>query len=99
MEEALPGDVLDRLARDFGNPADAVAALLLARRRIGSVDFLGNRLVRCILHAARGDEQRIQRLLDVARQDYRDVIMAGEYDHAMRQVRDLRASFLIDKPE
>ena len=96
VEEPLPPDVLERLTRDFGDGADAVAALLQARRQIGSADFLGDRLVRCIIHAAAADAQRVQPLLDLERQDYRDVIVAGEYDRAVHQVRDLRASFLIE---
>lgn len=99
MEEPLPVDVLDRLTRDFGDRADAVAARLLARRRIGSTEFLSDRLARCIVHAAFGDEQRVQQLLELARDDDRDVIVAGEYDGAMRQVKDLRVSFVIDSPE
>ena len=99
MEEPLPLDVLDRLTRDFGDRADAMAALLIACRRIGSPEFLGDREVRCIVHAASGDEQRVQHLLDLGRRDFRDVIVAGEYDGAMRRVRDLSYSFLIDSPE
>lgn len=99
MEEPLPFDVLGRLSCDFGERADAVLARLLARRQIASADFLGDRLVRCIVHAACGDEQRVQQLLDLARMDYRDVIVAGEYDRAGQQVRDLRATFLLDTPE
>ena len=97
--EPLPLDVLDRLTRDFGERADAVAGLLLAHRRIGSADFVDDRLVRCIIHVAEADEQRAQQLLDLAVQDYREAIVAGEYDGAMRRVKDLRASFLIDDPE
>jgi hypothetical protein len=55
--------------------------------------------VRCILYAARGDEQRVELLSDLNQQEYRDVILAGEYDENMRPIRDLRASFLIDSPE
>jgi hypothetical protein len=99
VDEPLALDVLERLTRDFGDRADAVATLLLAHRRIGSTDLLGDRLVRCIVQAAGADEERIEQLLDLARQDYRDVIVAGEYDGGMRQVRDLRASFLVDNPE
>jgi hypothetical protein len=87
------------MASDFGHRAEAVAALLLARRRISSADFVGDRLVRCIVHAASGSEDRVRQLLELERQDYRDVIVAGEYDAVMRQVRDLRTSFLIDSPE
>jgi hypothetical protein len=99
MEQRLSRDGLDRLTRDFGDRADPVAALLVFPRRSGGEDFLDDHLVRCIVHAASGDEQRVEKLLDLARQDYRDVILAGEYDDAMRQVRDLRDTFLIDDPE
>jgi hypothetical protein len=99
MNNPLPLDVMDRLNTDFGDRADAVAALLLAGRQIGSADCIGDRLVRCIVCAARGDESKVQHLIELTRQDYRDVIIAGEYDEAMRQIRDLSVSFLIDSPE
>ena len=99
MQEPLPLDVLDRLNRDFGDHAAAVAALLLASRENGSEEFLCDRLARCIVHAAGADEQRIQQLIDMERRDYRDVILAGEYDAAGSQVRDLHSSFLIDSEE
>ena len=98
VKEPLPLDVLDRLTSDFRDRADAVAEVLLTRRRIGSEDFLGDRLLRCVVHAACGEEQRVLQLLDLARREYRDVIMAAEYD-GLRQIRDLRASFVIDCPE
>jgi hypothetical protein len=41
----------------------------------------------------------VAQLLDIANQDYRDVIVAGEYDAAMNHVSDLRVSFLIDGAE
>ena len=44
--EPLPVDVLERLARDFGERAAAMVALLLARRQCNSNDFIGDRLVR-----------------------------------------------------
>jgi hypothetical protein len=99
MDVPLPQDVLDRLSREFGDRADAVAALLLTHRQTPGRDFLDDRTVRCVIHAAGGDEPRIQQLIDLGCQDCRDVIKAGEYDEADRQVRDLRATFLIDSPE
>ena len=97
MNDPLPPDVMARLNQDFGSRADAVAARLLDCRRIG--DYMGDRLVRCIVHAADGEELRVQQLIELKRQDYRDVIVAGEYDGSKRHIRDLRASFLIDAPE
>jgi hypothetical protein len=94
MNDPLPLDVIDRLNSDFGDRANAVASLLT-----GSADRIGDRVVRCIVYAARGDESKVQCLIELARQDYRDVIIAGEYDEVMEQIRDLRASFLIDGPE
>ncbi len=96
MNDPLPLDVMARLNSDFGDRTDAAAAILLACRQIGHID---DRLVRCIVYAARGDESRVRDLIELAQQDYRDVIVAGEYDEAMRQIRDLRVSFLIDSPE
>jgi hypothetical protein len=98
-DEPLPADVFARLSRDFGNRADAMAELLLARRQIGTADFLIDRLVRCVIYAACSQEQRVEQLLDLAGYDPRDVIVTAEYDGDMQDVRDLRASFLIDSPE
>lgn len=98
MEEPLPLDVIDQLSRGFGDRDETVAALLLARRRFGGGDCLSDHLIRCIVHAARGDETRLSELLE-PRQDERDLIVAAEYDGGVRQARDLSVSFLIDSPE
>ena len=95
MDDPLPIDVIARLTTDFGERAEAVAALILAHRKVGTGDYLGDRLVRCIVHAASGDEARVQQLLDMAREDDRDVILTGEYN-GLHRIRDLRVSFLID---
>jgi len=78
--EPLPPDIVERINRDFGDRADAVAAQLLASRQFGSADNISDRIVRCIIHAAAGNATEIEQLIDWAHQDYRDVIMLGEYD-------------------
>jgi hypothetical protein len=92
MDDLLPVDVMARLNMDFGDRADAVAALFLAQR-------LDERLVRCIVFAARGSVSRVQELIALAQKDFRDLIVTAEYDEVMRQIRDLRVSFLTDGPE
>lgn len=99
VAEPLPSDVIDWLTRDFGDRSDAVSGLLLARRRIGQPRYIDDRLIRCMIHAARGEEHRVNQLIDRQQEDFRDVILAGEYDEANQHIRDLRASFLIDSPE
>lgn len=94
MDEPLPSDVVEQLRHDFGDSADVVALLLLACRRLGSSDFIGDRLVRCIVFATRGDESRITRLIELERQDFRDVIMAAEYDAlGLRRLWDFNRPF------
>ena len=92
MDDPLPLDVTARLKADFGERADAAAALL-------HVDDPCEYIVRCIIHAARGDESKVQHLIELNREDYRDVINAGEYDELKGRIRDLRVSFLIDSEE
>jgi hypothetical protein len=90
---------MPRLVQDFGDRADSVAVCLLNCRRIGSPDYIGDRLVRCIVQAAKGNERRVQELIVLEREDVRDVIGLGEYDGSGNCVRDLRVTFLIDSPE
>ena len=72
---------------------------LLAYRQGGSAGFINDHLVRCIVWAARGDESKVPGLIALGRRDYRDLIMASEYDEFNRQIRDLSVSFLFDSPE
>jgi hypothetical protein len=71
-----------------GSRSQAILDLLLACRCIG------NGLVRCIIFAAGGDESRIRQLIDLERQDFRDVIVATEYDAVrLQRLRDFNRSF------
>jgi hypothetical protein len=90
--DPLPPDILERLSQDFGDRAEAVASLLLN-------EYPGDWLVRCILWLAKGDEQRVQQLMERARMDVRDVLWNAQEDLGGRRVRDLSVSFLIDSPE
>jgi hypothetical protein len=89
---ALEPDIIDRVLADFG-PTESSAALDAL-----SASGTTGRLARCIVFAAGGSLDRLRELIGMADHDYRDVIVAGEYDGAMRQVRDLRVSFLIASP-
>ncbi|MBX3416868.1 MAG: hypothetical protein KF851_04630 [Pirellulaceae bacterium] len=60
---------------------------------------ISGRLARCVVVGAEGSIDRMRELIETADIDYRDVIIAGEYDGALRRVRDLRVSFLINSPE
>ena len=88
----LESDIVERVRQDF-SPADAelAIALITDSRKHG-------RVARCIVVAAAGSTERLADLIRLAGIDYRDVIVSGEYC-GDQHVRDLRVSFLIDRPE
>jgi hypothetical protein len=89
---ALQSDIVERIRRDFGEDAETAIEML------GSSGHDG-RLARCIVVASGGSLDRLREYIEVAKRDYRDAIVAGEYDAAGRRVRDLSVSFLLDSPE
>lgn len=82
-------DVVERIRADFPS-ADATIAMnaLVNSEKQG-------RVARCIVQAANGSLHRLRELIDLACRDFRDVILAGEYDNSRNRVRDLQVSFLI----
>ena len=89
----LEADIIERVQADFSD-TEGQKALdeLLASGKAG-------RIARCIVFAARGSLERLRDHIRMADADHRDVIVAGEYDIIMHQVRDLRVSFLIASPD
>ncbi len=86
-------DLVLRVQRDFGERAGKVLNILRTCRSGGS-DYLGDRVARCVVFAAAGDESRLMALLELWRQDFRDVIMAAEYDRlGILHLRDLNLPF------
>jgi hypothetical protein len=51
------------------------------------------RIQRCIVFASRGNSEYFDYLCDLAKSDYRDVIMAGEYDRFDIQLYDFNLPF------
>ena len=92
MSAILPADLLRHIQRKFakGDRAAAVALLLCARTHEG---VAGPRLQRCALVASNGSLERLMHYVHMLEVDYRDVIVAAEYDAGnngeLVQVRDL----------
>jgi hypothetical protein len=88
-------DIVDRLRRDF--PA-AVADARLAQLAQASGS---PRIQRCIVFASRGHPWYFDYLCKLAKVDYRDVIMAAEYDRLNARLYDFNnpiAEARIDDP-
>ena len=87
----LPDDLLRWLDAHFG--ADATAARALLEQAVDHSDkAAGPRLLRCAAVGSCGSLEQLQDLVELLKIDYRDVIMAGEYEMRRGQpvrVRDL----------
>jgi hypothetical protein len=88
----LPADLQDFIRTTFAPEHSQAAAALLASARIEDGALPGDRLLRCTAFAARGDLARLRRYVSMLADDWRVVVVAGEY--ALRegvpvQVRDL----------
>lgn len=86
----LEADIIERVRSDFLDSDSAILALIASGKT--------GRVARCIVFASSGSLEKLREYIRIAEVDFRDVIVAGEYDGAMRQVRDLCVSFLIATP-
>jgi hypothetical protein len=93
----LPEDIRTRIAADFGgaNAAKVEADLSefaeVFRAQSGSP--LGDRLIRCMLHNASGDWKALARQMKEVLVDWRDVIVAAEYNERGERARDFNLPF------
>jgi limonene-1,2-epoxide hydrolase len=87
---ALPEDVVRWVTRQFGGDVEPALAMLgSAVDQAG--ELVGPRLIRCAAVGSRGEFERLAALVAQLRNDWRDVIVAGEYEMRngeLIQVRD-----------
>ena len=75
-------DIIDRVKLDF--PAAEVPFVLTQLEFVSE----SQRILRCIVFAARGNSAGFDQLCRLAKVDYRDVIMAAEYDRHDNRLHD-----------
>lgn len=85
----LPIDVVQKLEADFSQ--DELAS---ARRLLGGYSGKERlRVIRCIVHLAKGNADSLLHFIDEAAMDYRDVIYWAEYDRNDRRIHDFNLPF------
>lgn len=94
-------DIYQKLESDFGEKS-SLAIEALDQLDAETKGFVGPRLVRAMLYLAKGDIGALRRVIDLARQDWRDVLLQAEYSYPDNtRVRDFEKTFhelqLIDK--
>jgi hypothetical protein len=88
----LPDDVLAFIARKFDSADREAARSILAAATIEDGSAASSRLVRCAAVASAGSLARLRAETERLKVDWRDVIVAGEYesiDGGLSRVRDL----------
>jgi hypothetical protein len=96
---------LDSNSRSFGNyPRDIVDRVLdeypayaFGQVHLWFEDLASDRLARCALFLARGSLQKLEEAVSLGKMDYRDLIVAAEYDRADNQIRDFNQPFPATK--
>ena len=81
-----PPDIVKRVLDDYD--ADAIGQVHCWLEDLGS-----DRLARCALFLAAGSIEKLRKATELGRTDYRDLIMAAEYDPAHHRVRDFNLPF------
>jgi len=77
---SLPSDIVGRIERDFV-PVEAEPVVeLLAQLRRESPDIFGDRVTRSVVFVAKGNFEEFVKAVELARLDWRDLIVQAEYD-------------------
>jgi len=91
-----PEDILDRLKNDFGGNADK-AIRTIQPFLISSTHYRNPRIVRALIHLSLGNITELQKQINVAQVDWRDLLYAAEYvdRHLLKpsRVRDFNNAF------
>jgi hypothetical protein len=90
----LAQDILDKLNRDFEDSEEAALALsVLADFVEENQELSVDRILRCIVFVANGDLDLLDKAIELAKIDYRDLIVWAEYDEKRERIRDLSLPF------
>ena len=96
--QSLPQDILERIEHDFsGESRSHVLETLVSLKLARSSSANTQRVIRCMLFHAQGNLEAFDKIVIVAKRDWRDAIMAGEYgyspDRKLIRCRNLTDSF------
>ena len=90
----LARDIWGKVNKDFETPEEAALALsVLADFVLQHQELSSDRILRCIVFVTNGDLNRLEKAIDLAKTDYRDLIVLAEYDEKKERVRDLSNPF------
>ncbi len=87
-------DIEEKINRDFKPPDETALVLsVLGDFADRHPDLSIDRILRCIVFVADGDMNTLEQAIDLAKLDYRDLIVWAEYDRDDNRIRDLTLPF------
>jgi len=90
----LARDIWGKVNKDFETPEEAALALSVMADFVDqNQELSSDRILRCIVLVADGDLNRLEKAINLAKTDYRDLIVWAEYDEKNERVRDLTNPF------
>ena len=84
-------DIIRRIKKDFPE-SDVDAAIEVLEQAKAEHPRWSNRILRCSVYMAQGEIDRLRTALKVAETDWRDLIVAAEYE-GLERVRDFNRTF------
>lgn len=80
MTSPVPTDIIQRITDDFGDErASKILANLISRIPDGLPNGTRPRHLRCVIHLAEGDLEKLNHYIEICLRDTRDVMFAAEY--------------------
>jgi galactose-1-phosphate uridylyltransferase len=93
----LPQDILEKINQDFGNENIKVIEVLY--KALNKTEYLRNeRIIRCIIFLINKDINKLQKTIEIAKFDPRDVMFWAEYterdlEKNPKRIRDFNKTF------
>lgn len=88
----LPPDIVARIPKVFPGIAETVTQRLTQLQ--GAPDYFDEHIIRCIVFCVwRYHGSTLEHWIEQARTDYRDIIVAAEYERDYAHLRDLNRPF------
>ena len=87
-----PTDIKSRLESDYRNSLGE-ATRIIQELLISNETFRSNRIVRAIIYLGNKDVVYLKKITDLARTDWRDVLMNAEYDNNDKRIRNFNNEF------
>jgi len=87
-----PTDIKNRLKSDYRkNYGEAIWCIQKAL--ISNKDFRSNRILRALIYTGNKDIVHLKKMIELARTDWRDLLLNAEYEHPNKRVRNFDNEF------